>query len=81
MPFLTVKVTKSIVKRNYTSKIVLVIKYFKILLNILPLKANAMYNTIVLKLQIVILVYQKQNKFSFSLSNFLNFKRYLKRFK
>jgi len=75
MPFLTVKVTKSIVKRNYTSKIVLVIKYFKILLNILPLKANAMYNTIVLKLQIVILVYQKQNKFSFSLSNLLNSKK------
>ncbi len=42
MPFLTVKVTKSIVKRNYTSKIVLVIKYFKILLNILPLKAIAL---------------------------------------
>ena len=75
MPFLTVKVTKSIVNRNYTSKIVLVIKYFKILLNILPLKANAMYNTIVLKLQIVILVYQKQNKFSFSLSNLLNSKK------
>lgn len=81
MPFLTVKVTKSIVKRNYTSKIVLVIKYFKILLNILPLKAMAIYNTIVLKLQIVILVYQKQNKFSFSLSNLLNFKRYRKRVK
>lgn len=75
MPFLTVKVTKSIVKRNYTSKIVLVIKYFKILLNILPLKAMAIYNTIVLKLQIVILVYQKQNKFSFSLSNLLNSKK------
>lgn len=75
MPFLTVKVTKSIVKRNYTSKIVLVIKYFKILLNILPLKAMAIYNTIVLKLQIVILAYQKQNKFSFSLSNLLNSKK------
>ncbi|OJU28542.1 MAG: hypothetical protein BGN92_06700 [Sphingobacteriales bacterium 41-5] len=81
MPFLTVKVTKSIVKRNYTSKIVLVIKYFKILLNILPLKAMAIYNTIVLKLQIVILAYQKQNKFSFSLSNLLNFKRCRKRVK